>query len=110
MSKDTERAMNVEELIASAIFHCNYGKRTPAKQVALEFTLRKGIDKYRERAKETLLSLALNDPERLREFANALAGLKKRKLVNATNARVGMTWSVRMRNARLCSSHLPLMK
>jgi hypothetical protein len=79
MSKDAERAMNIEELIAAAIFHCNYGKRTPAKEVALEFTLRKGIDEYRERAKETLLSLALNDPERLREFANALCWLKRAK-------------------------------
>jgi hypothetical protein len=71
--------MNVEErekVIASAIFHCNFGKRTLAKEVALELTQRKTPDEYREQAKEALLWLALNNPERLREIAKALCWLK----------------------------------
>jgi hypothetical protein len=72
--------MNTEErtkVIASAIFHCNYGKRTWAKEAALELTRRKTQDEYREQAKEALLWLALNNPERLRELTKALCWLKE---------------------------------
>jgi len=74
--------MNVDErtkLIASAIFHCNYGKRTLAKELALDLarlTRCKTNDKYREHVKEALLQLALNNPEELREIAKALCWLK----------------------------------
>lgn len=75
--------MNAEErtkLIASAIFHCNYGKRTVAKELALELTRlsrRKTNDEYREQVKEALLQLAPNNAERLLEIAKALCWLKE---------------------------------
>jgi hypothetical protein len=72
--------MNVEartKLIASAIFHCNYGKRTLAKEHALDLIrLPRRSDKYREQMKEALLWVALNNPEGLCEIAKALCWLK----------------------------------
>jgi hypothetical protein len=75
--------MNVEtrtklRLIADAIFHCNYGKRTWAKETALSLSWCLTQDEYRENAKQTLLSLA-DRPEKLLEVAKALRWLKRWK-------------------------------
>jgi hypothetical protein len=71
--------MNAEErtkAISSAILYSYYGKLTQWQKAAFELNLRKTQHEYREQAKEALLWLALNNPERLLEFANELCWLK----------------------------------
>jgi hypothetical protein len=72
-------AVERTKAIQSSRFHASHGKWSQAKAAALELTWRFTQDEYREQAKETLLWLALNNPERLREFADALCRLKRAK-------------------------------
>jgi hypothetical protein len=75
--------MNVKErtkVLDFANFHASYGKRSWAKEFALEVK-RFGFiqDACRENVKEILLSFALYAPERLRELADALCRLNRSK-------------------------------
>jgi hypothetical protein len=69
-----------QKAIDFADFHASYGKRSWAKEFALEVK-RFGFiqDEYREKVKETLLSFALYAPGRLREIADALCSLNHSK-------------------------------
>lgn len=59
-----------------ARLHATFGKLTTAKLIALDLSLKFTPHQGHEKTKETLLWLALNDPERLREVADALLRLK----------------------------------
>ena len=72
-------AVERTKAIDSATFHSSYGKWSQAKEAALELTWCFTRDEYHAQVKETLLWLALNNPERLRELANALCWLKRAK-------------------------------
>jgi hypothetical protein len=75
--------MNAVERIKAidrANFHASYGKWSMAKEAALELTWYYTQDEYRQNAKEVLLSMALNNPQRLRELADALCWYKRNKL------------------------------
>jgi len=74
--------VNAEErtkAINAAIFHLNCGKWSLAKEAALELTWCFTQDEYRGQAKEVLLYLALNNPERLLELAKALCWFERYK-------------------------------
>ena len=72
-------AVEQTKAIQSSRFHASYGKWSQAKAAALELTWNFTQDEYREQAKETLLWLALNNPDGLRELADALCWLKRAK-------------------------------
>jgi hypothetical protein len=62
---------------SNARLRASFGKLTTAKLIALDLSLKFTPDQGHEKTKETLLWLALNDPERLRKVADALLWLKR---------------------------------